>query len=397
MKTPIKYDKQFQKACRILMLVTGSILILFFFLLFFGGDKAVDLNAWMSILCLAASYMAVPLFPFSVILYVDATFYFRRLQKNHFSVPEKKKDYDNDLSRLPRTKVVENRYAHDSQVAAVLALVVYAVFLLCDILYLAKWLDYGESDATALFVILMFLHLYFPIQAFLFFRQKNMQKYVDEVDIRDGRKVRTSLMGAIVTLIFVSFIAAFSVMTAHSMTDYVYKSRYGHYDKTLGEFWEKATLTVTSDDLQDGVWDSRITNTEVGSDQSPQLSFAPVEGADHYVIYMVDESANNWVHWLAVDVHETELNTGENQKYGNDGNFQYVGPYPPDGSGEHVYTVYVYALKDQPDSDMELEFDEPFLSGDYLYYDYLNISERGKPDRYGNVLAYGYLSGVYVR
>ena len=148
---------------------------------------------------------------------------------------------------------------------------------------------------------------------------------------------------------------------------------------------------------QDGIWDSRISNTETGSNQSPQLSFAPVDGADHYVIYMVDESANYWVHWLAVDVHETELNTGENQKYGNDGEFRYVGPYPPVSSGEHVYTVYVYALRAQPDSDLELKFDEPFLRGDYLYYDYLNISERGNPDRYGNVLAYGYLSGVYER
>lgn len=396
MKTPIKYDKQFQKVCGILMFVTGSILIMFFLLLLFDGDKTVNPDAWMIFVCLAA-YAAVPLFPFSVILYVDAAVYFRRLQKNHFPIPEKMKDYDNDLGRLPRTEVVENRYAQDSQVAAVLALIVYAVFLLCDILYLAKWLDYGESDATALFVILMLLHLYFPLQAFLFYRQKDTKKYVDEVDIRGGRKVRTGLMGAVGTLIFVSFIAAFSVMTAHSMTSYVYKSKFGHYDKTLDEFWGKATITVTSDDLDDGVWDSRITNTEEGANMSPQLSFAPVDGADHYVIYMVDESANYWVHWLAVDVHETELNTGENQKYGNDGEFRYVGPYPPAGSGEHVYTVYVYALKGQPDSDLELKFDEPSLRGDYLYYDYLNISGRGNPDRYGNVLAYGYLSGVYER
>ena len=56
-----------------------------------------------------------------------------------------------------------------------------------------------------------------------------------------------------------------------------------------------------------------------------------------------------------------------------------------------------FALKGQPDSNLELKFDEPSLRGDYLYYDYLNISERGNPDRYGNVLAYGYLSGVYER
>lgn len=397
MKTKIKYDKQFQRVCRILTIVTGILMLLFWGLLLFGEKLAVDASDWMIYACLVG-YVSALFFPLLLVLYVDATVYLRRLKRNHFSVPEKKKDYDGDLSRLPRTETVENRYVKDSLVATVLTLVVYGVFLLFDILYLLKWLDYGESDATGMFGVLMVLHLYFPIQAVVFHAQKNTQKYVDEVDLRDNRKARISIMGAVGILIFVGCIGAFSVTTAHSMTDYIYKSRYGHYDKTLDQFLEKATLTVTSDDLKDGVWDSRITDTEAGDNVSPQISFDPVEGADHYVIYMVDESAHSWVHWLATDVHETSLDTGANlKKYENDGKFRYVGPYPPAGSGEHVYTVYVYALKGQPDSDLQLEFDEPSLSGDYLYYDYLNISERGNPNRYGNVLAYGYLSGVYER
>ena len=42
-------------------------------------------------------------------------------------------------------------------------------------------------------------------------------------------------------------------------------------------------------------------------------------------------------------------------------------------------------------------FDEKYLRGDYLYYDYLNVSEKSDVDTYGNFLAYGYISGVYGR
>ena len=232
MKTGIKYDKRFQKVCGIVMIVTGIFLLLAVFMLVAFGDRT-DISDWMIFLMLAG-YASVPLFPLSIVLYLDAVLYLKRLQMNYFSIPEKKEDYDNDLGKVPRTGVVENRYAKDSLIAAVAALGIYPVFVLCDILYLVKWLGCGESDATAMFVILMVLHLYFPIRAFLFYRQKNTEKYVDEVDIRDGRRTRTSVMGAIGILLFVSCIAALSVIEAHSMTKYIYKSRHGQYEKTMG-------------------------------------------------------------------------------------------------------------------------------------------------------------------
>ncbi len=113
---------------------------------------------------------------------------------------------------------------------------------------------------------------------------------------------------------------------------------------------------------------------------------------------MEDESANNWVHLYADDVHKTKLASGANQtEYDGNPSFKYVGPYPPAGSGDHTYTIYVYALKGKPDFELDAEVDEPWLQADDLYYDHLNISKRGDINTYGNVLAYGYISGVYSR
>ena len=240
MKTRIKYDRQFQKVCKVLMIATGSVLILFACVLIATWDDVSSMADLVVFLGLLA-YASVPLFPLSLILYLDATIYLIRLEKNHFSIPEKKKDYDDDLRKVPRTEVVENCYAKDSQIAMALALAAYAVVLICDVAYLVLWLGYGESDAVALFVILMLLHSYFPIQAVRFSKQRDVQKYVDEVDVRDFRKARTGLMGAIGLLLLAGMIAALSVGMAHTMTKYVYKSRNRQYERTMDDFHDKAT------------------------------------------------------------------------------------------------------------------------------------------------------------
>ena len=75
----------------------------------------------------------------------------------------------------------------------------------------------------------------------------------------------------------------------------------------------KTQFAVTSQDLKDGVWNSAISNTDKGENASPQLSWDPVDGADSYVIYMVDTSASNWVHWKQ-QTRETTLASGSSSK-----------------------------------------------------------------------------------
>ena len=248
----------------------------------------------------------------------------------------------------------------------------YLMFLVCDVYYLVKWMGYGEEECIALFVLLMIFHLVFPILAFVFHRKASYKKT------------------AVILLPILCIIAAYSVLTAHTMTKYVYKSRNGTYDKTIDDFKGKASMTVTSESLEDGRWTDDISNTSKGSNLSPQISFEPVEGASYYVIYMVDESAHQWVHWYA-EVNGTDLSLGENPG-------DYIGPYPPAFSGDHLYTVYVYALADKPGAFFDGEypvFDAPWFAGDYLWT-YLNIKDgKASPVLYGNVIAYGYISGTY--
>lgn len=150
-------------------------------------------------------------------------------------------------------------------------------------------------------------------------------------------------------------------------------------DDTTFDIDTLPSFDVTSADLHDGVWDSVITNTDNGSNVSPQLSWEPVDGADSYVIYMIDNSAGNWLHWKSNGVTETKLPQGAAPAG------EYVGPYPP--SGTHDYEVYVFAMEN-----LVNEIGGKF---DAENKDFDNIVKQLNED--GNIVGCGRVKGTYTK
>ena len=147
---------------------------------------------------------------------------------------------------------------------------------------------------------------------------------------------------------------------------------------------EYDTFELTSDDLNDGVWDEEIAATMTGENVSPELSWEPVDGAQSYVIYMVDTSAYFWIHWKIDDVTETDLPQGWAE------GATYAGPCPPPGS-THTYDIYVVALRNDIDRARgTVRTQNPnfaqFIRG-------LDTDVDGNA---GNIISYGYLSGEYT-
>ncbi len=70
-------------------------------------------------------------------------------------------------------------------------------------------------------------------------------------------------------------------------------------------------------------------NRPLGENRSPELSWDDVPGAAYFLALIVDA----WTTHLAEGALDERA---------------YVGPYPPAGTGEHAYTVYVYALSRDP-------------------------------------------------
>ena len=141
---------------------------------------------------------------------------------------------------------------------------------------------------------------------------------------------------------------------------------------------------VTSGNLNNNVWDDIISNTDVGSNHSPELTWEAVDGAESYVIYMVDTTAANWIHWKSSGITETTLPEGFAE------NSEYIGPYPPAGA-PHTYEIYILALKETPErakgafNGQNPKFVENLES--------LDINQNGES---GNIISYGFVAGTFT-
>lgn len=151
-------------------------------------------------------------------------------------------------------------------------------------------------------------------------------------------------------------------------------------DEYIGQY---SAFTVTSDSLHDGFWDDETSNAGDNKSLSPQLSWEPVEGASCYVIYMIDVSANNFLHWKQGDITETNLTKGYSPRK------NYVGPYPPSGS-THKYVVYVIALKNPIE-----KVTGSLRNGFPEVGDAIKAMDTDKDGNTGNILAAGKISGLY--
>lgn len=143
------------------------------------------------------------------------------------------------------------------------------------------------------------------------------------------------------------------------------------------------TFEVTSEDLVDGVWEDVISKDE-GDNVSPELSWEAVDGAEVYVIYMVDPDAGFWIHWKSDGITETELPQGWADST------EYVGPYPPSGTTHH-YDIYVVALRAPVD-----HLSGSVNSGNPNFVAFLTGVDTDADGNSGNIIAYGRISGTFT-
>lgn len=159
-------------------------------------------------------------------------------------------------------------------------------------------------------------------------------------------------------------------------------SKSSNYMKLI-PFADLKSFKVTSEDLNDYVWDDVITNTLYGKNKSPDLKWEAVEGATQYIVLMLDSD------WLHMDVFTTETSISAGSIKSSKKGSRYVGPYPPVGT--HTYSVFVFALKDEPKS-----LPYTFNSGGNYLAEIFPAFDTDKSGNMGNVIAYGRLDGNYT-
>ena len=144
------------------------------------------------------------------------------------------------------------------------------------------------------------------------------------------------------------------------------------------------TFKVTSTSLSDGVWDDIISNTDIGENKSPQLSWEPVEGAKVYAIYMFDTNTNGYLHWRSGGITETSLPEGWASP------LDYNGPHIGHGY-THNFDIYVIALKAPVERVRGTVNGHNKKLGEFIKE--LDTDAEGNT---GNIISYGKISGLYT-
>ena len=144
------------------------------------------------------------------------------------------------------------------------------------------------------------------------------------------------------------------------------------------------TFKVTSTSLSDGVWNDIISNTDIGENRSPQLSWEPVEGAKVYAIYMFDTNTNGYLHWRSGGITETSLPEGWASP------LDYNGPHIGHGY-THNFDIYVIALKAPVERVRGTVNGQNKKLGEFIKE--LDTDTEGNT---GNIISYGKISGLYT-
>lgn len=219
----IKYDRRTTKILLITTIVSGLLIIL--------GQVGVFIDTKGSVLIVLAGIYGVGLFLFSVFNLFAGLCYIHRLKHYGYEIPYKKSDYNNKLENVPhinRQFCAGTKKHTESSILFFICMSVYLMANVWDIYYIVHWYKYVDSNATFLFCVQMILDFYWLISAVIFYKQRNIEKYRDDVELDVGRKKRISIEKGMIVCVIVLFFIVHIKMSITNMSDYIFHSRAEH-------------------------------------------------------------------------------------------------------------------------------------------------------------------------
>lgn len=156
--------------------------------------------------------------------------YIRRLKAYGYEIPYKKEDYGDDLRNVPR--VSGKSCPEIKNVGRRVLVFCYAtVFVLANVWnvrYIIRWYRFDGGLAVFLLCIMLLFDSFWGISALLFYRQENMQRYRDDVDIDDSRKERMPVEKGIVSGMILLCIMVLIKALVIQFGEYAFRSRAEH-------------------------------------------------------------------------------------------------------------------------------------------------------------------------
>ena len=211
----IKFDRiiaKTAKCCALICTVLFVIGVVFSFLEIDGTEFFYIMTIYASVL------VGVPCY----VVLLSAKFYFIRLRAYGYEIPENKKTYGNNLNNLPKTREAgRSLFAKHSRIGMWMYFAFFVLFLVVDVMYLIKW-HFMKDICTFLFTVCLVLDIVWLILAVIMWRQRNTEKYRDDVECD---KERLNLENIIVFAIFWAIVCALVSNLAVTTTKYMDKAQ----------------------------------------------------------------------------------------------------------------------------------------------------------------------------
>lgn len=219
----IKFDRiiaKTAKCCALICTVLFVIGVVFSFLEIDGTEFFYIMTIYASVL------VGVPCY----VVLLSAKFYFIRLRAYGYEIPENKKTYGNNLNNLPKTREAgRSLFAKHSRIGMWMYFAFFVLFLVVDVMYLIKWHfmkgHFMKDICTFLFTVCLVLDSVWLILAVIMWRQRNTEKYRDDVECDKTRKERLNLENIIVFAIFWAIVCALVSNLAVTTTKYMDKAQ----------------------------------------------------------------------------------------------------------------------------------------------------------------------------
>ena len=220
----IKYDK---RTIKVLLITTFASLVLFL-----AGMIVMYFEiTGLALLFLFGIYAGGGLLIYSLLNLVCAVCYFRRLKMHGYEVPYDRNSYGNDLKNVPNSCDSEssidisNQRSKESVILAIFHFMVFVFTNVWNICYIIHWYKYVEDNAVFLLCVQIILDLGWLIAAIVYFRQRDNEKYRDDVELDLSKKERSGIEKGILTGLVVLAVTVFIKAMVVNMADYVFHAR----------------------------------------------------------------------------------------------------------------------------------------------------------------------------
>ncbi len=176
---------------------------------------------------------------FEWVQYFDCIFYFKRLKRFGYQIPDRKSDYGGLLENLPSEENMitdKKNVVHDetnSKESIILAVICWGIAIIFLLMALWLWYRFGWIDGIIVICLAIYgiIILVWTGMGIFYWRQRRQDRYRDDVGGDESRKPRVQLVSGIAIILMLFFFTNMAGFVLNLYAEVVYNSKEQYYQE----------------------------------------------------------------------------------------------------------------------------------------------------------------------